>query len=709
MEVNLCTIIFYLLNKAQRVLEMDYLSENVQVLKGIGSHKAKLLARLKIHTIEDLLYYFPKQYKDKSVLVKIKEIRPGNYYNFLGTVASKPIESRSKRGLLITKFIVNDETGMIDVIFYNNRFAKTLFKIGDEVVFSGKTVLMNNKICVEVPEYEKLTSNNIHTMRIVPEYGLTEGLSQKEIRRFMHLALEFVKNKIIDLFPHEFRKKYNLAEINFSIRNIHFPESLYSLEISKRRLKFEEIFMLQTALLHMKNSAKHQEKGIAFNARNHAMDFIQKLPYSLTEAQKRVLIEILDDMENQKPMNRLLQGDVGSGKTVIGFLALLNCVKSGYQGVMMAPTEILAAQHLGTFNEFVKISGLDIKVELITGSLKAKQKNEILERIMDGSIDIIIGTHALLNDEVLFHNMGLVITDEQHRFGVRQRSILQSKGNNPDMLVMSATPIPRTLSLVLYGDLDISIIDELPPNRKKIETYYINSNKKDRLFKFVRKLIDEGRQAYFVCPLVEESEKLELASAKEYRNYIKKHYFKDYKVGLVYGKMKNDEKDKIMESFKNGETNIIVSTTVIEVGINVPNATIMVIENAERFGLAQLHQLRGRVGRGEHQSYCILISDIKNEIAEERLRFMTKTSNGFEIAEKDLDLRGSGEILGVRQHGLPEFKLLDLSRDYKIIKDSKDAIDYLYKNNAIEDEIYEKMTKMLKDRFDRALEKIALN
>ncbi len=688
---------------------MDYLSENVQVLKGIGSYKAKLLAKLKIYTIEDLLYHFPRQYKDKSILVKINEIRCGNYYNFLGIIASRPVESKSRRGLLITKYTVEDETGNMDIIFYNNRFAKGLFRIGDKVIFSGKAVLMNNKIQIEVPEYEKLTNNNIHTMRIVPEYGLTEGLSQKEIRRFIHAALENVENKIIELFPHEFRKRYNLAEINFAIRNIHFPESIYALEMSKRRLKFEEIFMLQSTLLHLKNAAKEEESGIIFKAKGYVLDFIPRLPYFLTEAQRRVLVEILDDMENQKPMNRLLQGDVGSGKTIIGFLALLNCVKSGYQGVMMAPTEILASQHFDSINEFIKISDLKINVKLITGNLKIKQRNEILDGIKDGSIDILIGTHALLNDEVIFNNMGLVITDEQHRFGVRQRAILQSKGNNPDMLVMSATPIPRTLSLVLYGDLDISIIDQLPPNRKKVETYYITSKKKQRLFNFVKKLLDEGRQAYFVCPLVEESEKLELVSAKEYSNYLKTHYFKRYNVDLVYGKMKNDDKDKVMEKFKNGETNIIVSTTVIEVGINVPNATIMVIENAERFGLAQLHQLRGRVGRGEHQSYCILISDSINEMAVERLRFMTKTSNGFEIAEKDLELRGSGEILGLRQHGLPEFKLLDLSIDYDIMKDSKDAVDFLYKSNAINDELYQKMTKQLYDRFERTLERIALN
>ncbi|MCK9216790.1 MAG: ATP-dependent DNA helicase RecG [Firmicutes bacterium] len=688
---------------------MNCLLESVQVLKGIGPQKAKLLANLSIYTIGDILYYFPKEYKDKSALVKIKDIKSGYTYSFIGIIKSKPIETRSRKGLLITRYLVYDDTDEIEIVFYNNRFAKSLFKPGDEIVFFGKSVFMNNKLLVEVPEYEKLNNNNIHSMRIVPEYSLTKGISHKEMRNIVYKALSFVNNKLADIFPDDLRKRYSLAEINYSINNIHFPETFFDLESSKKRLKFEEIFMLQTAFLYLKGS-KNREKGYSFNSEIIVYEFIKRLPYSLTKAQNKVLKEILDDMKISKPMNRLLQGDVGSGKTIVGFLALLNCVGSGYQGAMMAPTEILANQHFDTINNYVRLSGLgNINVELITGNQKAKKRIEILEKLKNGSIDIIIGTHALLNEEVIFNNLGLVITDEQHRFGVRQRGIFKSKGNNPDMIVMSATPIPRTLSLVLYGDLDISVIDELPPNRKEVETYYISSDKKERLFRFIKRLINEGRQAYFVCPLVDESEKLELISAKKYYDYLKTSYFKDYKIGLVYGSMKNDEKDEIMKSFKSGDTSIIVSTTVIEVGINIPNATIMVIENAERFGLAQLHQLRGRVGRGKEQSYCILVSDTKSKIAIKRLKLMTKTSDGFVIAEKDMELRGSGEILGVKQHGLPEFKLLDIFRDHEIISESKDAIDYIYKNDVINNDVYKKMLDQLYIKFQSLIDKLVLN
>jgi len=688
---------------------MNRLDESIMILKGIGSSKAKKLSKLGIKTIRDLLHYYPKRYKDKRVITNIKDVFPGGYFNIKGTIRDKAEVMKSRKGMLITKFIVYDSTGALVVIFYNNRFAKDLFKPGDTVIFSGKTSLINNKITMECPEYEKVVSNSINNFRIVPEYGLTEGLSQKEIRKLIYAALEYTDNTLEEIFPADFRKEFKLAEINFSIRNIHFPEDEKSLNMALRRLKFQEVFFLQSYMFKLRGNYNAEEKGIEFKAYNEVKDLVKKLPYKLTRAQERVLEEVLLDMSRPTAMNRLIQGDVGSGKTVIAFLALINCVKSGYQGVMMAPTEILAAQHFDTIKSYLDIIKENISVALVTGSLKMSYRKEIQEEIRNGNIKIVIGTHALLSDELEFNNLGLVITDEQHRFGVRQRAMLKSKGLNPDMLVMSATPIPRTLSLVLYGDLDISVIDELPPNRKKIETYFIGSDKKERLFNFVKKHLDEGRQAYIVCPLVEESEKLELISAKEYCEELKKSYFKDYNIGLIYGKMKNEEKEKIMDDFYNGRIHIIVSTTVIEVGINVPNATIMIIENAERFGLAQLHQLRGRVGRGNYQSYCILISDSDSKSVKDRLKFMTKTNDGFLIAKKDLELRGSGEILGTKQHGMPEFKLIDLSKDHDIIKASKEAVDLLFKKKKIKELQYHKMEKYLDDEFARITVEIALN
>lgn len=688
---------------------MNKLDESVQVLKGIGSFKAKKLLKLGISTIGDLVYYFPKRYKDKSMITKIRDLTVAEFYNIKVTIQSKATESRSRKGLLITRYVVCDETGSLVVVFYNNRYAKTLFKPGDTIIFSGKTSLINNCVSMECPEYERASSNNINALRIVPEYGLTEGLSQKEIRKAVYAALEYIDNTVEEVFPAEFRTRFKLAEINFSLKNIHYPDTQKSLQLALRRLKFQEVFFLQSYLIKLRGISADQDKGIEFKAAEEARAFIKKLPYELTGAQQRVLEEVLMDMSKPKIMNRLIQGDVGSGKTVIAFLALFNCVRSGYQGVMMAPTEILAAQHFETIKEYIALSHEDINVALLTGSMKTAQKREVLENIYNGNIDIVIGTHALLSEGVEFNGLGLVITDEQHRFGVRQRAVLKSKGANPDMLVMSATPIPRTLSLVLYGDLDISVIDELPPNRRKVETYFIGSDKRERLYNFVKKHIEEGRQAYIVCPLVEESEKLEIYSAKEYCDNIKQSYFKDYSIGLIHGKMKNEEKEKIMECFKNGEIQIIVSTTVIEVGINVPNATIMMIENAERFGLAQLHQLRGRVGRGSHQSYCILISDSDSQSVRDRLKFMTKTNDGFLIAKKDLDTRGSGEILGTKQHGLPEFKLIDLSKDYDIIKAAKEAVEYLYKQNKIKEFDYHKLEKYLDHEYAKITEEIALN
>ncbi|HYE08908.1 MAG TPA: ATP-dependent DNA helicase RecG, partial [Patescibacteria group bacterium] len=540
-----------------------------------------------------------------------------------------------------------------------------------------------------------------------PYYSLTEGLSQKDMRKALYSALQHINEKLADVFPEELRKKYAMAEINFCINNIHFPETIEKLELARRRLIFEEFFMLQSGLIHIKRISNEGKIGISFSKTSEISEFIAKLPFKLTSAQVRVFEEVSKDMESSNVMNRLVQGDVGSGKTAIAALALFKCVRSGYQGTMMVPTEILAEQHLLTLAQLFADTGINIG--LLKGSMTAKQKERVLAEVQTGEIDILVGTHALIQNSISFNKLGLVITDEQHRFGVRQRALLSSKGYNPDMLVMTATPIPRTLSLIVYGDLEVSIIDEMPPGRKKVETFFIDSAKKERLMNFVKKELDAGRQAYFVCPLVEESEKLELNSAVEYSEEIKKEYFEKYKVGLLHGKMKADEKNAIMESFREKGTQILVSTTVIEVGVNIPNATIMVIENADRFGMAQLHQLRGRVGRGEHQSYCILISDTKGEAAQERLKYMTKTENGFEVAEKDLEFRGSGEILGQRQHGLPGFKLADIFRDVELLKLSKNAVEFIYENDKLSNDEYKRMKAILDSRFQKILDEITLN
>jgi len=687
---------------------MSFLNISIQSIKGIGPVKAKLFNKLGLNTIEDLLEYYPRGYKDKSESTKIKDLKPEESFTVRVRIAGKAQEGRTRSRLIITKLSVFDDTGKLNVVWFNNRFIKNAFKEGDEVLMHGKIKRIGKDLVMETPEYERANSGkSVNLMRIAPYYSLTEGLSQKDIRKTVYTALQHINEKLMDVFPEELRKKYGLAEINFCINNIHFPESLDNLELARKRLIFEEFFMMQSGLIHIKKINSEGKKGISFDRTSDMQKFIEKLPFKLTSAQMRVFKEVSKDMESSNIMNRLVQGDVGSGKTVIAALALLKCVRSGYQGAMMAPTEILAEQHMLTLTQLFK--GTGITIGLLKGSMTAKGKGKILEEVKAGEIDLVVGTHALIQNSVGFNKLGLVITDEQHRFGVRQRALLSTKGDNPDMLVMTATPIPRTLSLIVYGDLDVSIIDEMPPDRKKVKTYFIDSSKKERLMNFVKKDIDAGRQAYFVCPLVEESEKLDLTSAVEYSKKVKEQYFKKYKVGLLHGKMKADEKNDVMESFREKKIQILVSTTVIEVGVNIPNATIMVIEDADRFGMAQLHQLRGRVGRGEHQSYCILISDTRSETALERLRYMTKTENGFEVAEKDLEFRGSGEILGQRQHGLPGFKLADIFRDVKLLKLSKDAVEYIYENDKLSEVEYKRMKAILDDRFQKVLDEITLN
>jgi ATP-dependent DNA helicase RecG len=679
----------------------------IQSLKGIGPAKSKLFQKLGIKTVEDLFYHYPRGYKDKSIITDISDLVPEYLYTIKATVVSRPLEIRSKNGVLVVKLPVSDETGRINIVWFNNRFIKNTIKQGDELFFYGKVKLMGRDLVMESPEFEKTASSaSVNLLRIVPEYPLTEGLSHKDIRKAVFGALEFTEGKLNDIFPEDFRKRYQLSEINFSMNNLHFPETLFNMNLAINRFKFEELFILQSGLIHIKRMNSLEVEGIAFEAYDER-EFTDKLPFKLTNAQLKVVDEIFKDMEKHKPMNRLVQGDVGSGKTIVALLAMYKCTRNGFQSLMMVPTEILAEQHYLTFKDLLEGTGM--RIELLKGSMTAKEKNAALQRIRNHEADIIIGTHALIQDKVEFPKVGLVITDEQHRFGVRQRTVLSDKGNNPDILVMTATPIPRTLTLILYGDLDVSLIDELPPGRKKIETYFIDSSKKERFYGFVKKELDQGRQAYFVCPLVEESEKLELNAATQYRDELQNEYFKGYNVGLLHGKMKADEKNQVMEDMREGKIHILVATTVIEVGVNIPNATIMAIENAERFGLAQLHQLRGRVGRGAHQSYCILVSDSDGKIAVERLKYMTKSENGFDIAEKDLELRGAGEVLGQRQHGLPELKIADILNDTALLKQSRDAVEYLYDSGKLEEPEYQRMKKELDARFSRILEEIALN
>ncbi len=683
------------------------IDDSIKVIKGIGPSKTKLLNRLKIYTVEDLLYYFPKAYKDKSKLSLVNDCMIGEFCTVKANIIEKPVESRTKSGLLITKAILADSTGRINAIWYNNKFIKNMFLGCSEIILYGKINKYLSDVIIESPEIYKCgEKENINLFRIVPEYILTEGLTSKDIRKYVYEVLEKTQGMVQDIFSEEIRKQFGLAEVNFCIRNIHFPQSYDNLQLAQYRFKFEELFVVQYGLSQLKNM-NHVKQGISFKSRGEIKKVINNLPFKLTKSQSNVLDEVFNDMKSDKTMNRLIQGDVGSGKTIIAILALLLCVKNGYQGLIMVPTEILAVQHFKYFCEVLE--NKNVKMEMLKGNMSVKNKQIILSQLNQGEIDILIGTHAIIEDNVKFLNLGLVITDEQHRFGVRQRALLSEKGENPDVLVMTATPIPRTLTLILYGDLDISIIDEKPLGRKKIETYHIDSSKKERLFGFVKNQLNDGRQAYVVCPLVEESEKLDLKSVVEYYEVLKNEHFQNYKVDLLHGKMKSSDKDNIMENFRNGLTQILISTTVIEVGVNVPNATIMIIENAERFGLAQLHQLRGRVGRGEYQSYCILISDSQGSVAKERLSFLTKSDNGFEIADKDLQLRGGGEILGLKQHGLAEFKIADIYNDIDIVKTSREAVNLFLNYGFVDVESNKRMLIEINKRLNKMLELIALN
>lgn len=683
------------------------LYKDVQYVKGIGPKKADKLNKLGIFTLKDLLYYFPRQFEDRNNLKKIAQLEDGEKVTIKAVISSINTFS-PKEGMTLTKIDVKDETGSAKLVFFNKSYIKNTFRPGDSILVFGKVKKKFNNLELTSCELEYLTNSPKNTCRFMPVYQLTYGVTNKEIMSIIRTVLEDKELIIQEYMPQRIIEKYRLCSIDFAVRNIHSPSSKESLKIALYRIVFEELLILQLGLFVFK-SGRNKEDGIKFETSKDLKKIISALPFKLTKAQNRALDEIIQDMNLEKIMNRLVQGDVGSGKTVVALLALANCVLNGYQGALMAPTEILAGQHYISLTEPLKDFG--INVGLLIGSLTKKQKDTVLEQIKNNEIDILIGTHALIEDKVEFNNIGLVITDEQHRFGVMQRSKLSLKGANPDILVMTATPIPRTLALILYGDLDISIIDELPPGRQPIETIAIEKSKRDRAYNnLVRREVESGRQVYIVCPLVEESEAIEAKSAVELVEELRAEYFHDLRLGLLHGKMKSSEKDEVMRLFKNKEIDILVSTTVIEVGVNVPNATLMIIENAERFGLAQLHQLRGRVGRGSHKSYCVLIYDSKTDVCRQRMAIMEETNDGFKISEKDLEIRGPGEFFGTRQHGLPELKVANLFKHIKILKLAQQEARYILgEDNNLQLKENMALKKEIIDKFKDTLKEISLN
>lgn len=683
------------------------LYKDVQYVKGIGPKKADKLNKLGIFTLKDLLYYFPRQFEDRNNLKKIAQLEDGEKVTIKAVISSINTFS-PKEGMTLTKIDVKDETGSAKLVFFNKSYIKNTFRPGDSILVFGKVKKKFNNLELTSCELEYLTNSPKNTCRFMPVYQLTYGVTNKEIMSIIRTVLEDKELIIQEYMPQRIIEKYRLCSIDFAVRNIHSPSSKESLKIALYRIVFEELLILQLGLFVFK-SGRNKEDGIKFETSKDLKKIISALPFKLTKAQNRALDEIIQDMNLEKIMNRLVQGDVGSGKTVVALLALANCVLNGYQGALMAPTEILAGQHYISLTESLKDFG--INVGLLIGSLTKKQKDTVLKQIKNNEIDILIGTHALIEDKVEFNNIGLVITDEQHRFGVMQRSKLSLKGANPDILVMTATPIPRTLALILYGDLDISIIDELPPGRQPIETIAIEKSKRDRAYNnLVRREVESGRQVYIVCPLVEESEAIEAKSAVELVEELRAEYFHDLRLGLLHGKMKSSEKDEVMRLFKDKEIDILVSTTVIEVGVNVPNATLMIIENAERFGLAQLHQLRGRVGRGSHKSYCVLIYDSKTDVCRQRMAIMEETNDGFKISEKDLEIRGPGEFFGTRQHGLPELKVANLFKHIKILKLAQQEARYILgEDNNLQLKENMALKKEIIDKFKDTLKEISLN
>ena len=653
---------------------MADLNTDVRYIKGIGEAKAKTLGKLGIFTLGDLIGWFPRRYEDRRETRPISSLIPGETACVAAMIASEPKVSHIRKGMDLVKVRAVDDTGALDVTFFNQSWLKNQLRVGETYIFYGRAEgsLLRKTMAGPVVEPE---GRREFTGRIVPVYPLTAGVSQLLLSRAIRQGLDECADILPDCLPDSVRQTHGLCRVNYAYENIHFPESPEALDIARRRLAFEELFFFAIGLKLLRSRRETVSVG-PFRPVDMA-PFYDALPFILTGAQRRCVDEAIADMTAGKPMNRLCQGDVGSGKTMVAAACVYFCVKNGRQAALMAPTELLAEQHYRGLAPLLEQLGL--RCALLTGSTPAKTKRSVTAQLASGELDFAIGTHALISGGVAYANLGLVVTDEQHRFGVAQRTALAEKGEHPHTLVMSATPIPRTLALILYGDLDVSVIDQLPPGRKPIETYAVTSAYYPRLYAFIRKQVEAGRQVYIVCPMVSENDDLpdERKAVTEYAQKLQSEIFPDLRVAYVHGKMKSREKDTVMSAFAAGETNILVSTTVIEVGVDVPNASLMVVENAERFGLSQLHQLRGRVGRGQHQSYCVLVSDNKNDETRQRLRAMTKTADGFKIAEEDLRLRGPGDFFGLRQHGLPGLRVADIGCDTRLLTEAQTAAEEL--------------------------------